>query len=277
MASVLLVKSTVDRLVDAAGDGDIAPLVTSALGLALVMAAGYAADVLARWVKVIQAERVADHVRAIVHVKAEEIDFSYFETPGYFDDLYRVLHESGNRPLALVDSLGFLVRDGLTLAAMAAVLVPYGFWLPAALVVGTLPAFLVLVRFNRRSHAWWARRTEDHRRAAYLDDLLTHSLAAAEIRLFDLGARFRPAYAEIRRRLRGERMQLERGQAIARLCAALVALAATGASLGWMGWRVIAGAARLGDLALFYQAFTRGQAALSGMLDGLGQIHEHAL
>jgi ATP-binding cassette subfamily B protein len=135
----------------------------------------------------------------------------------------------------------------------------------------------VLVTFNRRSHAWWTARTEDHRRAAYFDDLLTHALAAAEIRLFDLGSRFRPAYAEIRRRLRTERIELERGQAVARLGAALLALGVTGASLGWMGWRVITGAARLGDLALFYQAFTRGQSALSGMLDGVGQVHEHAL
>jgi ATP-binding cassette, subfamily B, bacterial len=276
-AYVLLIREVVDRLVDATNTGAVAPVAYAGLALALVMAAGHAADVAARWIRVIQTERVADHVRAVIHRKAEEIDFAYFETPGYFDDLYRVLHESGNRPLALLESLGGLARDTLTLAAMAVVLLPYGAWLPVALVVGTLPAFLVLVRYNRRSHAWWSARTEDHRRAEYFDDLLTHSLAAAEVRLFDLGGLFRPAYARIRSRLRAERTVLERGQAFARLGAAILALAVTGASMAWMAWRVIAGAARLGDLALFYQALTRGQAALTSMLDGVGHLHEHSL
>jgi ATP-binding cassette subfamily B protein len=70
---------------------------------------------------------------------------------------------------------------------------------------------------------------------------------------------------------------LERGQALARLGAALLGLATLGGAMVWMAWRVIVGAARLGDLALFYQAMVRGQAALAGMLDSAGQVHEHGL
>jgi len=276
-ASVLLVRSVVDGLVDAMRAGSAGPLLPPALALGVVMLAGLAVEALSRWVRVIQTERVSDHVREVIHLKSEHVDFAFFETPGYFDDLYRVLHESGNRPLALLESLGILARDGLTLAAMAAVLLPYGARLPVALLAGALPAFFVLLRFNRRSHAWWAERTADNRRAAYYDDLLTHALAAAEVRLFDLGPHFRPAWSALRRRLRGERERLERGQAVARLGASVLGLAVTAGSVAWMTWRVVSGAGRLGDLALFYQALMRGQSALGGMLDGVGQVHEHAL
>jgi hypothetical protein len=64
-ASVLLVKEVVDRLVDATGTRDVTPVVVAGMALALVMAAGYAADVLGRGVKVILSERVADHGRAV--------------------------------------------------------------------------------------------------------------------------------------------------------------------------------------------------------------------
>jgi ATP-binding cassette subfamily B protein len=276
-ASVVALRTVVNRLVEAAAAGHAAVVVVPALALAGIMAAGHIADVLARYIRIAQTELVADHVRAVVHRKAGEVDYAFFETPGYFDDLYRVLHESGNRPLALLESLGTVARDGLTVLALAAVLVPYGAWLPLVLFVGAVPAFLVLLRYNRRSHAWWASRTEEHRRADYFDDLLTHALAAAEVRLFDLGSRFRAAHGAIRRRLRGERISMERSQAIARLGAAMLALAALGGAMAWMVWRVVAGVSRLGDLALFYQALVRGQAALAGMLDSAGQVHEHGL
>jgi ATP-binding cassette subfamily B protein len=276
-ASVLALREVVNRLVEAAGAASIGPVAGPALVLAGIMAAGHVVDVLSRFVRVAQTELVADHVRELVHLKAGEVDYAFFETPGYFDDLYRVLHESGNRPLALLESLGTLLRDGLTVLALAAVLVPYGAWLPLVLVVGAVPAFLVLLRFNRRSHAWWEARTEEHRRADYFDDLLTHALAAAEVRLFDLGSRFRSSYVEIRRRLRGERIAMERSQAFARLGAAMLALVALGGAMVWMVVRVVGGVARLGDLALFYQALVRGQAALAGMLDSAGQVHEHGL
>jgi ATP-binding cassette subfamily B protein len=280
-ASVLLVKRVVDRLVGAIGAGATweaaAPALGAAAALGAVMLAGHAADALLRWLRVVQAERVGDHLRALIHAKAADVDYAYFETPAYYDELYRVLHESSGRPLALLDSLGELARDALTLLAMGAVLVPYGPLLPLVLLAAALPGLVVLVRYNRRYHAWWAGRTEDNRRAQYYDDVLTHSLAAAEVRMFGLGAHFRPAYAALRARLRGERERMERGQVGARLGAATLALVATGAVMAWMGWRAIRGAATLGDLALFYQAFTRGQGVLQSLLGGVGQLHEHAL
>src|SRR5256885_7253135 len=51
---------------------------------------------------------------------------------------YRARGDAGNRPLALLESSGRLVQDGVTLVAMAVVLLPYGVWLPPALLLSTL-------------------------------------------------------------------------------------------------------------------------------------------
>jgi ATP-binding cassette subfamily B protein len=40
----------------------------------------------------------------------------------------------------------------------------------------------------------------------------------------------------------------------------------------WMGWRVLQGLATLGDLALFYQAFSRGQDLMRSLLASVGKI-----
>ena len=280
-ASVVLAKYVVDAAVNAiavqgAWEG-LDLLILYASLLALVMLITQILESISRWVSIAQAELVGDHIRALVHHKSAETDYAYYESPEYYDELFRVLEESQDRPLALLTSVGGFLRDAIAIVAMAAVLLPYGLWLPAALVLSTLPAFLVLVRYNRQYHSWWHRRTEDYRRAQYFDQVLTHSLTAAEVRVFGLKAFFQPAYQAIRLVLRRERIALEKRQVFIRLFAAFVGLLVVAAVMTWMGWRVIHGDGSLGDLALFYQAFTRGQGLMRTLLGGVGQMHEHGL
>jgi ATP-binding cassette subfamily B protein len=45
----------------------------------------------------------------------------------------------------------------------------------------------------------------------------------------------------------------------------------------WIGWRALQGLATLGDVALFYQAFDRGQTLMRAILTNLGQIYSNSL
>lgn len=279
--SIVLAKYVVDAAVfavDAGGESNsLEPLLIYAALLAAVMLLTQILDSVARWVQIAQGEIVGDHLRAMVHRKSAEMDFAYYEMSEYYDELYRVLEESQSRPLALLHSVGGFFRDAIAIVAMGAVLLPYGLWLPVALVLSTIPAFLVLVRYNREYHNWWHSRTEDYRRSQYFDQVLTHGLTAAEVRVFGLRGLFQPAYESIRTLLRSERIALERRQVFVRLFAALIGLVVVASVMVWMGWRVIQGAGTLGDLALFYQAFNRGQNQMRTLLGGIGQMHEHGL
>ena len=42
--------------------------------------------------------------------------------------------------MALLESMGSLLQNGVTLMAMGVVLIPYGLWLPVVLLASTLPA-----------------------------------------------------------------------------------------------------------------------------------------
>lgn len=280
-AAVYLTKLVVDSLLAAvAAQGAWAaahPVVLYGGLLGGVLLAQQVAGGVLQWVRLVQSERVGDHLRALVQRKATEVDYAVYETPEYFDRLSRVTGEASARPLALIETLGGVMQSALTLLAMAALLVPYGWWVPAALFGSVLPALVVHVRHGRRYHAWWERRTEDRRRAQYADTLLAHPMTAAEVRLFGLGPRFREAYAQCRAVLRGERLSLERRQVAGRVGAGLFALFGVGGVMVWMGTRVVQGALTVGDLALFYQAFQRGQGLARGLLTGAGQVYENAL
>src|SRR3989441_10861291 len=113
------------------------------------------------WIGTAQSELVQDHITDLVHAKSTAVDLAFYETPDFYDHLYRARGDAGNRPLALLESSGRLVQDGVTLVAMAAVFLPYGALLPPALLLSTLPALFVVVRTSRRYHDWWQRSTAD--------------------------------------------------------------------------------------------------------------------
>ncbi|MDX1429063.1 MAG: ABC transporter ATP-binding protein, partial [Rhodothermales bacterium] len=77
--------------------------------------------------------------------------------------------------------------------------------------------------------------------------------------------------------LRSERIALERKQLIESIPAALGALVVTAGVMLWITWRALRGLATLGDVALFYQTFSRGQNLMRTMLVGVGQVYDSSL
>jgi len=204
-------------------------------------------------------------------------DLAHYETPEYHDRLHRARVDSRHRAVALVENLGSLLQNSLTLIAMAAVLIQFSWWVPLALIGSTAPALLVVVRFAVKRHQWQMKITPDVRRTWYYDWLLTHREAASEIRLFNLGGHFSGLFQSIRARLRGERLAISRTQAAAEMFAGTLALAVMGAALAWMVIRTLRGAATLGDLAMFFQAFSQGQKLMRSLLETLGEAVSNTL
>ena len=107
--------------------------------------------------------------------------------------------------------------------------------------------------------------------------MLTRSEIASEVRLFNLGPYFRSAYQTLRKGLREERLRRMRRQNFSKLGAETIALFIAGLTMVWMGWRALHGLATLGDLALFYQAFDRGQGLIRSLLGSVGQVLANTL
>jgi ATP-binding cassette subfamily B protein len=281
VATVYLTRLLVDGLVAAAGAGGtwqtLAPLLLLVAFMAGVMLLAEVLRSAAGWVRAAQAELVKDHISALIHQKSVAADLAFYESPDFYDHLHRARNEAGYRPVALVEGLGQLLQNGVTLLAMGAVLIPFGLWLPVALLASTLPAFAVVLHYGLEQYHWRQRTTPDERRTWYYDWLLTGGDAAAELRLFGLGPTFQSLYQALRGRLREERLRLAGKEATAELAAGTVALFITGAALAWMVRQALLGLVTLGGLALFYQAFQQGQRLMRSLLDGVGQVYTNAL
>jgi len=229
------------------------------------------------WVRTVQTELLQDHIIALIHEKSVTIDLAFYELADYYDHLHRARTEARYRPVALLGNLGALLQNSVTLIAMGAILIPLGPWLAIALLLSTLPAFFVVVHYALAEYQWRQRTTTDDRRSWYYDWIMTTAEAAAEIRLFDLGKYFQSHHTDLRRRLRGERLDLMRRQSLAELAASLIALLIIGAAMLLMMWRALMGRVTLGELALVYAAFNQGQGLMRTLLENAGQLYGNSL
>ncbi len=281
IATVYLTRTLVDSLVGAvASEGEWQAVRSTLIWVALLaglMALMESLRSVTGWVRSVQAELVQDHLSAVIHSKALALDLAAFETPDYYDRLYRASIDAFYRPVALLENLGGLLQNGLTLIAMAGVLLPFGWWVPLLLLGGTAPALALVLRYTVQQNQWRLRTTSDRRRTDYLNWLMTAQETAAELRLFALGRYFQTAFQTLRRRLRMESIQLAREQAVAEVMTGVLALLTTGTVLAWMVWRAMRGEVSLGDVALFYQAFEQGQRLMRTMLGSVNQLYSNIL
>jgi ATP-binding cassette subfamily B protein len=278
--TVYLTREVVNALVKMIGGGAAAGLGPAALTIGLfglVLLAGDLLGSAASYVRIALAEQVQDHMNGLIQRQAASLDLHFYESPAYYDQLQRASVDAVDRPLGLLDSLSSLLQSAITLAAMAGVLFTFTWWLPLALLIGTLPALWVALRTTWQFHQWRSANTINQRRLIYYHRAVTSDLMAAEIRLFGLAGRFGQAYHRLRDRLRRERLALSRQQMFAQAGASLIGLLTLAAALAWMGWQALAGRFNLGDLAMFWQAMNQGQRLMRSLLTGVGEIYRNLL
>ncbi|MCS3697010.1 ABC transporter ATP-binding protein [Salinibacter ruber] len=245
--------------------------------MALVLSFQQVAQAVNGWVQTAQAEHVEDYIQTLIHDQSGRLDLAFYESSDYYDTLHQASSRASGKSLEVLQQLGGLIQNGITLLTIAVILVPYGLWIPLVLILSTLPALYVVVKHNRRHHDWWEQRTMDQRRARYYDMMLTYDFAAQEIRAFDLGGHFAEAYSNVREWLRGERIELEKDKSIATMGAGLVALLAMGGVMTVMVWRAMRGLATIGDLGLLYRSFQQGQKLMRNLLQNAGKLYTNAM
>lgn len=279
--SLTFTRQVVDNLVVVAGNGlsvaNVQKILIPVALMAGIMLLGEFFNSSGEWIRTAQSELVNDHITALIHNQSVAVDYGFYEYSEYNDKLNRAREGASGRSLALLESIGSLLQNSVTLLAMATILIPYGLWLPTVLIISAFPAFYILMYLSKIQYQWSQRTTTDRRWLMYYDYLLTNSSTAAEVRLFDFANHFQSAYQILRRRLVKEQFHLLKLQTLGRFIAAIIALIITGGALAWMGRQVLLGILTLGDLALFFQVFNQGQGIVKELLSNIGKIYRNSL
>lgn len=279
--AVYLTREVVDGVLKviggAAGWSAALPLLTPALFLAAALVLQVVVGGVIAWVRFTQSAILQDYISRKIHEKSVSVKMAFYDFPEYYDHLHRARDEASHRPAALLDVTGSLIQNTVTMVGIGAVLLPYGVWLPVALIVGSLPSLFLVVQNSLRRREWTRESTSRMRKTRYLEQLVTAREVAAEVRVFNLGQRFIDAYQAMRASLRREESALVCREAIGELFAALLAMAVGAAVGAWVVWQAMQGRMTAGALAMFFAAFTQAQGLVRSLLQNAGQLYSNSL
>jgi len=230
-----------------------------------------------QWIRSIQSDRIQDYITGLIQEKALSVDLSFYDTPIFYDRLHQARIDALSRPLALLEGMGTLAQNSLTLIGMSVLLLSYASWIPLLLIAGIIPALWFTFSYAGMVNAWRLRNTVEERRCQYIDFLLIMRDAAQELRLFNLGTYYRDLYQKKRKALIKEKIVLEKRKLLTDLGSEAFSLLITAVALLWMISRSISGIASVGDIVLFYQAFNQGQKIMGILLHHTGDIYKNML
>src|ERR1700733_11382092 len=141
---------------------------------------------LLEWIRTILTELIQDHVSALIQTKSTEVDYGFYESTDYYDQLHRARDSAQVRIMNLLESLGSVCQSLITLVLLTLIVASYHWSLFAMMLLSVLPAFYIVARFNWLTHRWWMNTTVERRWIQYYDDKFSNLAGAAEIRLFRL-------------------------------------------------------------------------------------------
>jgi len=224
-----------------------------------------------------QAFIVTDHMNEVLLAKSIEVDLEYYESARYYDTLHRAQRDAPYRPISIVNGLAQIGQNGISLLAIAGLLLSFNWIIATILFAAVISGAAVRLRYTGQMYRWQREQTSTERQAGYLNWMLTGSSHAKEIRLFDLGPLFMRRFRDLRWKLRTGRLAITRRRSIADFAAQAFATAAIYGSYAYVGYQAMWGKATLGDLVMYYQAFQRVQGSLQGILGSLAGLYEDNL
>lgn len=102
VAFVYLTKPLVDGVQAALGHGvswlTVQPVVVVAVALGVTLLLRELVKVALEWVGAAQAELVQDHLNDLLHAKSTSVDFAFYETPDFYDRMYRARSDATTVP-----------------------------------------------------------------------------------------------------------------------------------------------------------------------------------
>lgn len=232
---------------------------------------------IAELVNTAQTQLVTDYMYGIVHAKAIEVDLEFYENSQYQDTLERAQREAYFRPSRILNSLLQVGQNGISLIGIAGLLFWFDWTLAAALFIATVPGVFVRLKYAGEMYRWQRKRTSTERKSLYLHWMLTHSLYAKEIRLFNLGILFSRRFRQLRQQLYRESLQIATKRSLQSLVTQISATLAVYGSYAFIAYQTLQGTFTIGTLVMYFQAFQRGQDALKGVLNSLAGLYEDNL
>ncbi len=281
LASLYLTKLIVDAvsagLTKTAQTNDPKQVIELVIVTGLITLLSELCSALSQFVKSAQSQFVTDHVHSLLHLKSIEVDLEYYENAQYYDTLHMAQEEASYRPNEILNLVIQLGQSGVSLVAIAALLITLHWSVPSILLLTAIPALLVRLKFAKHLYEQQRAWTSQERRAGAYSWMLTNTVHAKEVRLYNLGALFERRFRHLRQGIRRKKLLIAKRSIIAEWIVQGCTILAVFTVFGLISYQAFIGSITIGSLVLYYQAFQRGQNSLREVLQTFAQLYENNL
>lgn len=158
--------------------------------------------------------RVSDYVNTRAQQIASSADMALYESPTFYDHLYRAGFESDQHVIDVTEHIAALLSGIITLLGLLIIVGQYSAWLPLVFFASSLPVFMTLLSQSHKRYQWNNSMTKIQRKSRYLNWLLVGQEAAGELRIYGLQDFFLKQYKNLREKILSTRTRLEQRQVL---------------------------------------------------------------
>ena len=281
LLSLYLVKLIVDTITNSLATTE--PTQTFRQLLILILIAGVAVlfqnicQSLSGLTQIAQSQIVIDHIYNQIHSQSIAVDLEYYENSQYYNALHRAQQQASHIPPRILQHLVQIAQSAISLIALATLLISLHWGIGIVLLITAIPTLLVRIKYAGKTYEQQKLLTSKERQASYFNFMLTSLYYAKELRLLILGNLFRRRFQNLRQQIRQEKLNLEIQRFLKQIIAQGGSTLVIFALSVFIAYQTLKGAITLGSLIMYYQAFQRGQAALSQLLNSLAGLYENSL
>jgi ATP-binding cassette subfamily B protein len=213
-------------------------------------------------------------LRVMTH--ASELDLASFEDPAFHDKLERARLQATDR-IGMLNSMGRLVLQFITLISLSIGVVIYSPWLFGLLVLCVVPAFAGESHFAFVGYSLAHSLTPIRRELDYLRILGSSKESAKEVKLFSLGGYLHDRYAVLTEGIIQKNRHLTRRRLWWGSALAIVGSVGYYGSYAYLVWQALLGSIDIGTLTFLTGAIAGAAAQLQGVFSLFSSISDQAL
>ncbi len=224
--------------------------------------------------------RLADEFTREVSLRvmnhAAALDLASFEDPAFHDKLERARLQATDR-IGMLNSMGRLVLQSITLVSLSIGVIVYSPWLFALLVLCVVPAFAGESHFAFVGYSLAHSLTPIRRELDYLRILGSSKESAKEVKMFALGGYLHDRYAVLTDGIIQKNRHLTRRRLWWGSALAIVGSVGYYGSYAYLVWQALLGRIDLGSLTFLTGAIAGAATQLQGVFSLFSSISDQAL
>jgi ATP-binding cassette, subfamily B, bacterial len=221
--------------------------------------------------------KLQHHLRLKVAKHVATLDLEFFEMPGNYDAFTKAKNEISFRPFLMAYAIISIVESVVGVFGFFIAILLFQPVLVVVLILAALPTLIAAQQSGGEFYSSYDFMTQEGRKAAYAESLISNDTSAKEVRLFNLAPMLLKLLSDYGGSVLRDTLRLQVNKARRFAVAEVISSLAQYAAVGFVVFQVASNRATIGDFALLVGAVASVRGGITYTLQSFGELLENTL